>query len=147
ATPLTGFVQREPYDGRPSSEETVVRVLFDDEALYVGVWLFDREPSAIVDGEAIRDANLNESDAVEIILDTFRDEQNGFVFGTNPAGVEYDGQVANEGQGGGRFGGGSSKGSSGAVIGVLLGQVNLGERAGPRQPHTAASAPSMRERS
>ncbi len=34
--------------------------------------------------------------------------QNGFIFGTNPAGVEYDGQVTNEGQGSGRFGGGGS---------------------------------------
>jgi len=38
-----------------------------------------------------------------LILDTFRDQQNAFVFGTNPACIEYDGQVANEGQGGGRF--------------------------------------------
>ena len=36
-----------------------------------------------------------------MILDTYRDRQNGFVFGTNPAGIEYDGQVTNEGQGGG----------------------------------------------
>ena len=110
ATELTGFVQRQPYDGEPASERTAVRILFDDEALYVGAWMYDADPSAIVDGEAIRDANLNESDAVELIFDTFRDEQNGFVFGTNPAGVEYDGQVANEGEGGGFFLGGGGGG-------------------------------------
>jgi hypothetical protein len=36
-----------------------------------------------------------------LIFDTYKDEQNGFIFGTNPAGIEYDGQVTNEGQGGG----------------------------------------------
>lgn len=36
-------------------------------------------------------------DAFQIILDTYHDEQNGFVFGTNPAGLEYDGQVVNQG--------------------------------------------------
>jgi len=72
----------------------------------VGVWLFDSEPGGIVRGEAIRDYDLEQSDAVMLIFDTFRDEQNAFIFGTNPAGIEYDGQVANEGRGGGRFFGG-----------------------------------------
>ena len=49
--------------------------------------------------------SLEETDSFQIILDTFHDGQNGFVFGTNPAGVEYDGQVTNEGQGSGRSGG------------------------------------------
>ena len=52
--------------------------------------------------------SLEETDSFQIILDTYLDKQNGFVFGTNPAGLEYDGQVTNEGQGSGRFGGGGS---------------------------------------
>ena len=103
ATALTDFVQRVPLDGEPATERTEVRVLYDSEALYVGAWLFDSEPDAIVLGEAIRDYDLEQSDAVLLILDTFRDEQNAFVFGTNPVGIEYDGQVANSGQGGGFF--------------------------------------------
>lgn len=101
ATPLDGFVQRVPADGRPASEATEVRFLVDDAALYVGVWLFDSRASDITVGEGIRDYDLEQSDAVLVILDTFRDQQNAFVFGTNPAGIEYDGQVA--GEGGGRF--------------------------------------------
>jgi len=103
AAPLGDFVQRVPTDGEPASEETEVRVLFDADAIYVGAWLFDSDPSRIVPGEGIRDYDLAQSDAVMLILDTFRDEQNAFVFGTNPVGIEYDGQVANSGQGGGRF--------------------------------------------
>ena len=54
AAPMTGFIQREPQDGQPASERTEVRVVFDDEALYVGVWAFDSRPAEIVPGERIR---------------------------------------------------------------------------------------------
>ncbi len=108
---MADFIQREPRDGRPATEATEVRVVYDGNALYVGVWAFDSEPSRIVYGEAIRDYEVAESDYVLFVIDTYRDEQNGFVFGTTPAGIEYDGQVANEGSGGGFFlgGGGGSQ--------------------------------------
>ena len=113
AVPMTGFTQREPQDGQPASERTEVRVVFDDEALYVGVWAFDSRPTEIVPGERIRDYQVEQSDNVILIFDTYKDEQNGFVFGTTPAGIEYDGQVANEGRGGGRFGSGGGGGGGG----------------------------------
>jgi len=108
---LTGFIQREPTEGRPVSERTEVRVAYDGEALYIGAWLFDSDPTSLVFGQTLRDASLNESDAFVLVLDTYLDRQNGFVFGTTPAGIEYDGQVANEGQGGG--GGGGRPGGGG----------------------------------
>ncbi|MEX2530081.1 MAG: DUF5916 domain-containing protein [Gemmatimonadota bacterium] len=115
AEPIGDFIQRIPVDGAPASEPTEVRILYDDEALYVGVWLWDSEPSRVVDGPAIRDSRLDDSDAVVMIFDTYHDGQNGFVFGTNPSGIEYDGQVTNEGRGGG-FGmgiGGRQQGGAG----------------------------------
>ncbi len=90
---LTGFVQQEPLEGLPATERTEVRLLQDDGALYVGVWLYDSEPDRIVMGERRRNANLRQSDAFLLVLDTFRDTQSGFAFGTNPAGIEFDGQV------------------------------------------------------
>ena len=114
AEPLTGFVQREPLEGRPGSERTEVRILFDDHAIYVGAWLHDREPEGIVFGETRRDASLNDNDAFLIVFDTYLDRQNGFVFGTTPAGIEYDGQVSNQGEGGGGGGRGRQQASSGA---------------------------------
>src|SRR4029079_16313576 len=45
-----------------------------------------------------RDADLTETDAIIFVLDTFNDNQNAFVFGTNPLGIEYDGQVSGEGR-------------------------------------------------
>ena len=103
---MTGFTQREPMDGQPATERTEVRVVFDDDALYVGVWAFDSQPENITYGERIRDYEVRQSDNVVFVLDTYNDDQNGFVFGTTPTGIEYDGQVANEGRGGGRFQGG-----------------------------------------
>jgi hypothetical protein len=98
AAPLTGFVQAEPFEGRPASENTEVRILYDDDAIYVGVVLHDRDPSLIVTTDSRRDAELDESDSFLMIFDTFRDQQNGFVFGTNAAGVQYDAQVRDQGE-------------------------------------------------
>ena len=59
--------------------------------------LHDSDPSQIVTTDSRRDASLDEMDSFQIILDTFRDEQNGFVFGTNAAGIQYDAQVRDQG--------------------------------------------------
>jgi hypothetical protein len=108
ATALSSFVQNEPFEGRPASERTEVRILYDAEAVYLAAWMFDAEPTALVLGETRRDASLADTDHLVVVLDTYLDRQNGFVFGTTPAGIEYDGQVIKEGQGG--FGGGFGSG-------------------------------------
>ena len=106
AVPLTGFVQNTPDEGQPASERTEVRVLYTADTLYFGVICYVADPTTIIIADSRRDSSLDETDSFQIILDTYLDKQSGFVFGTNPAGVEYDGQVTNEGQGSGRFGGG-----------------------------------------
>jgi hypothetical protein len=105
APPVTGFWQTTPDEGRPATEETEVRLLYTAGTLYIGVVCYDREPSQLIVTDNRRDASLEEMDSFRLVLDTYRDRQNGFLFGTNPAGVEYDAQVSNEGQGGG-FGAG-----------------------------------------
>ena len=111
ASPITGFWQTTPNEGDPASERTEVRILYTDRALFVGVVCYDRQPDGIIVSDSRRDASLDETDSFRFILDTYLDGQNGFVFGTNPAGIEYDAQVSQEGQGsfGGRqqFGSGS----------------------------------------
>ena len=106
ALPVTGFRQTRPDEGQPATERTEVRIVYTSDTLFFGVVCYDRDPSAIIVADSRRDSDLRDTDSFQIILDTFLDQQNGFVFGTNPAGIEYDGQVANEGQGSGRFGGG-----------------------------------------
>jgi hypothetical protein len=97
AMPLTGFVQAEPFEGQPGSERTEVRLLYDDEAIYVAVTCYDRDPSQIVTTDTRRDAGLGEMDSFQMIFDTYRDRQNGFIFGTNAAGAQYDAQVRDQG--------------------------------------------------
>jgi hypothetical protein len=104
ATPITGFTQEQPNEGQPSSERTEVRVIFTNDTLYIGAVMYDSDPSGIIVADTRRDSPLDDSDSFLMIVDTYRDRQNGFVFGTNPASIEYDGQVTNEGQGGGGLG-------------------------------------------
>ncbi len=98
---LDGFVQREPVQGRAASERTEVRVLYDAQAMYVAAWMYDSRADALVVGETRRDADPTNTDALMLVLDTYRDRQNAFLFATTPAGIEYDGQITKEGAGGG----------------------------------------------
>ena len=105
-SPETGFRQNTPEEGEPASERTEVRIVYTDDAIYFGVVCFVADPATIIVSDARRDSSLVETDSFQIVLDTYRDQQNGFVFGTNPAGLEYDGQLTNEGEGSGGIGGG-----------------------------------------
>ena len=114
APPATGFRQTAPDEGQPASERTEVRVVFTDDTIYFGVVCYDRDPGAIIVTDSRRDSSLADSDSFQLILDTFLDRQNGFVFGTSPSGQEYDGQLVNEGAGGSGMGrGGTSFGAGG----------------------------------
>ena len=97
ATPVSGFRQTAPDEGQPATERTEVRILFTADAIYFGVVCYDRDPSAIIMSDSRRDSSMTDADSFQLVLDTFQDRQNGFVFGTTPAGQEYDGQVINEG--------------------------------------------------
>lgn len=97
--PVTEFWQTTPDEGKPASEETEVRIVYTAKALYVGIVCYDRNPDNIIVSHSRRDGSLTETDCFQILLDTYGDKRNGFLFGTNPAGVEYDAQITNEGQG------------------------------------------------
>ncbi len=108
AKATTGFWQIKPFEGTPASQRTEVFVGFTEDALYIGAVLYDEDPTGIIATDSRRDSELVDTDAFLVILDTYLDGQNGFVFGTNPAGLEYDGQVTREGtqsfgSGGGGF--------------------------------------------
>jgi len=97
--PITELVQQMPNYGLPASEATEVRIAFDEKNLYVSAVCYDTSPSKLAVTDVRRDADLTNTDAFIFIIDTYFDRQNGFVFGTNTVGIEYDAQVDNEGQG------------------------------------------------
>ena len=110
----SGFVQTAPDEGQPASEKTEVRVVFTDDTIYFAIVCYDDDPASIIISDSRRDSTLTSSDSIQLILDTFLDQQNGFVFGTSPGGQEYDGQLINEGAGGSGMGrGGTSSGAGG----------------------------------
>ena len=110
--PVSGFRQSAPDEGRPATERTEVRVVFTADTIYFGIVCYDRDPSGIIVSDSRRDSSMNDADSFQMVLDTFSDQQNGFVFGTTPAGQEYDGQVTDEGGGRSLFGGGGRGGFS-----------------------------------
>ena len=98
AEPAAGFLQKDPQEGAPASERTEVRILFDSQNLYIGVICYDSNPGGIRATELRRDDELRNDDLFEIILDTFHDHRNGYLFRINPLGTQYDATVTNEGQ-------------------------------------------------
>ena len=91
--------QIKPNYGAPASEQTIIRIAYTNKTLYVAAVCFDTEPKQIVVSDSRRDADLNDDDSFLFILDTYNDQQNGFLFGTNADGMEYDAQIDNEGEG------------------------------------------------
>ena len=97
APPVTGFLQKEPREGAPASEKTEVRILFDARNIYFGVFCYDSNPGGIRATELRRDDPFRNDDIFELILDTFHDHRNGYLFRINPLGTKYDATVANDG--------------------------------------------------
>jgi len=97
-SPINGFVQQEPNDGQPATEDTDVWILFDDENLYVSTRNWDSQPDRMVENEMRHDStNLIRNEQVTIILDTFDDDRNGFLFLVNSLGGMLEEVFANEG--------------------------------------------------
>jgi hypothetical protein len=89
ARPATDFIQRDPEEGKPASERSEIRVLYDNEALYFGCMFYDSEPGKIVARLARRDDEI-ESDQASIRLDSYHDHQTAAEFWFNAAGVKAD---------------------------------------------------------
>jgi hypothetical protein len=98
AEPAGDFVQAEPHEGQAASEPTEVRIAYDRDALYIGVVCHDQDPAGIIINDIRKDFTAGDQDSFEVMLDTFADRRNGFVFVVNAAGAKSDTQIANEGR-------------------------------------------------
>lgn len=87
APEITSFTQREPDEGKPSSEKTTVKVVYDDDAIYFAARLFDSKPVTTLLGR--RDSTL-ESDWFRVYLDPHLDRRSGAAFWVNPSNVQFD---------------------------------------------------------
>lgn len=99
ALAATNFIQKQPDEGAAASEDTEVRILYDEKNLYIGVMCFDSEPDKIIATEKKRDSErIRDNDHIQLLFDTFRDRRNGYVFITNPLGARLEIQVRKEGK-------------------------------------------------
>lgn len=96
AIAITDFIQREPGDGVPASQNTAAYLSYDDDRLYVVFICRDTEPDK-VRARLTRRENFEGDDAVGIVLDTFFDRRRAYIFLVNPLGIQLDGITA-EGQ-------------------------------------------------
>ena len=92
------FYQQKPFAGMPASERTEVRIVYDDENLYVGAELYDDPGYQPIIPTLQRDPNTRDGDAFGITLDPFRDGKTVFTFLFNPGGAVRDIQTADDGR-------------------------------------------------
>ncbi|MBI5373167.1 MAG: carbohydrate binding family 9 domain-containing protein [Sphingobacteriales bacterium] len=91
---LTGFIQNSPAFGLPGSQKTEVRILYDNDAIYIGAYLFD-DPALIRKQFTARDGEqLKDVDYFSVFFDTYNDKQNGFQFLVTTANVQSDARVS-----------------------------------------------------
>ena len=88
APELTGFTQRDPNEGQPATQQTRVKVVYDDDAIYFGAFLED--DGKVTELLARRDTDLNNGDYVRFAIDPQHDRQNGASFIVNASNVQMD---------------------------------------------------------
>ena len=90
ATPITAFTQIDPDEGKPASQRTEVRILYDDDALYVGAKMYDDQGAAGVTTRLVRRDAGFDSDYLDIEIDGYHDHLSRAIFELNPSGSKKD---------------------------------------------------------
>lgn len=90
------FIQRDPSEGSSPTERTIIRIAYDDNALYLGARMYDSSPDSIVARLARRDEWV-QSDHITLYLDPYYDKRSGYFFTLNAAGSIVDGVLFNDG--------------------------------------------------
>src|SRR5262249_48964555 len=85
AFPYSEFVESFPDEGDSPTQRTEVRVLYDDQNLYIGITAYDQQPALIVRGLGRRDSTPT-SDGVEVSIDSQRSGRTAYYFSVNAAG-------------------------------------------------------------
>jgi len=94
APAATNFIINSPNYGNPSSQNTTVKILYTDVAIYVGAMLFDN-PEQVLKQLTSRDRHeMQNTDFFGVILDTYNDNQNAFQFTVTAANVQSDVRIS-----------------------------------------------------
>jgi hypothetical protein len=93
AEPTETFRQVQPLEGATPTERTEMRLLFDSGHLYIAIRCFDSDPAAIVARQMLREGDINGDDIVEIAVEPFGDQRNGYYFALSAAGAKVDGLI------------------------------------------------------
>jgi len=96
ATPISNFLQREPFEGQTPTEKTEVRILYTKHEVYFGIACFDSRPQKIIATELRRDVSQELDDYFEIVIDSAHDRRNAYVFQINPLGTQRDALITEE---------------------------------------------------
>ena len=96
ASPISNFLQREPFEGQKPTEKTEVRIVYDKRDVYFGIVCFDSQPKRVVATELRRDVSQELDDYFEIIIDSAHDRRNAYVFQVNPLGTQRDALITEE---------------------------------------------------
>lgn len=91
------FIQRELHPGLISEQKSEVKILYDDEAIYVGANLFDTSPDSVLRELSVRDNEAN-ADLFGVFFDTYNDDINAFGFFVTAAGTQIDARYSDQGQ-------------------------------------------------
>ena len=112
ATVVSDFVQTNPVEGAPATEDTEVYIAFDSTHLYIGMHAHYTNPGMVRANRVDRDRASFSDDTISVYLDTFLDQQRAFVFTLNGYGVQGDSLMGGGGGGGFHGGGGVPRGDS-----------------------------------
>jgi len=92
---LEPMIQTLPIEGDPPTERTEIRLLFDRDFLYLGIRMYDSDPSALIAKQMVHDADMTSDDRINLSFDTFNDHRNAYFFQINPAGTRSDALIEN----------------------------------------------------
>ncbi|MBA3647224.1 MAG: carbohydrate binding family 9 domain-containing protein [Chitinophagales bacterium] len=90
------FMQTDPNPGADPSEKTEMRILYNDEYMYVGFRCYESEPDKIIRLGLERDFSLGSDDGTSFLIDTYHDKSSAVVFATNTLDARWDTQISND---------------------------------------------------
>ena len=97
AVPFTDFRMVFPKIGDPT-ERTELRILYDNDSLYIGVYSYDSSPSKVCASSMAHDSDedAESDDVIKVLLDPFLDKRNAYIFYVNACGAKSEGLAFGE---------------------------------------------------